>query len=208
MRVNWRKTAGRAIILLSAAQVLLILVSWLVTAAYPESSVRSMLGSEGIRWFFGHFAGNILSPALVWIIVMGIAYGAFYSSGLLGVLRHPRKTTLRQRLALQLVISEFILVTVVVCLLTLLPHAVLLSVTGHLFPGSFMVSLIPLLAFSVCVFSVSYGVVTGRIQAASDLIYVFSCGIIKVSPVFILYILATTLLASVGFVFNVPAGMS
>lgn len=197
--------AGWAIIILCVAQVLLILVSWLVTAAYPESSIRSMLGSEGIRWFFGHFVNNILSSVLVWIIIIGIAYGAFYSSGLLGVLRHPRKITLRQRLAMQLVIAEFILVVVVVCLLTLMPHAVLLSVTGHLFPSSFTVSLIPVLAFSVCVFSVSYGIVTGRIQTASDLVYVFSCGIVKISPIFLLYILGTTLWTSFGFVFNISA---
>ena len=196
---------GWAIIILCVAQVLLILVSWLVTAAYPESSIRSMLGSEGIRWFFGHFVNNILSSVLVWIIIIGIAYGAFYSSGLLGVLRHPRKITLRQRLAMQLVIAEFILVVVVVCLLTLMPHAVLLSVTGHLFPSSFTVSLIPVLAFSVCVFSVSYGIVTGRIQTASDLVYVFSCGIVKISPIFLLYILGTTLWTSFGFVFNISA---
>lgn len=197
--------AGWAIIILCVAQVLLILVSWLVTAAYPESSIRSMLGSEGIRWFFGHFVNNILSSVLVWIIIIGIAYGAFYSSGLLGVLRHPRKITLRQRLAMQLVIAEFILVVVVVCLLTLMPHAVLLSVTGHLFPSSFTISLIPVLAFSVCVFSVSYGIVTGRIQTASDLVYVFSCGIVKISPIFLLYILGTTLWTSLGFVFNISA---
>lgn len=197
--------AGWAIIILCVAQVLLILVSWLVTAAYPESSIRSMLGSEGIRWFFGHFVNNILSSVLVWIIIIGIAYGAFYSSGLLGVLRHLRKITLRQRLAMQLVIAEFILVVVVVCLLTLMPHAVLLSVTGHLFPSSFTVSLIPVLAFSVCVFSVSYGIVTGRIQTASDLVYVFSCGIVKISPMFLLYILGTTLWTSLGFVFNISA---
>ena len=106
---------------------------------------------------------------------------------------------------MQLVIAEFILVVVVVCLLTLMPHAVLLSVTGHLFPSSFTISLIPVLAFSVCVFSVSYGIVTGRIQTASDLVYVFSCGIVKISPIFLLYILGTTLWTSLGFVFNISA---
>lgn len=42
------------------AEIVLILVSWLMSAALPTSGVRSMLSGEGLRWFMGHF-GNILA---------------------------------------------------------------------------------------------------------------------------------------------------
>ena len=44
---------------LGVFQIILILVSWLITAAMPELFVRSLLSSEGIRWFFGQFTSNI-----------------------------------------------------------------------------------------------------------------------------------------------------
>ena len=40
---------------LGVAQILLMLTSWLLTAAMPENYNRSLLSSEGIRWFFGQF---------------------------------------------------------------------------------------------------------------------------------------------------------
>ncbi len=64
-------TAG----VLVLAQLLLMLVSWIWSAAVPASGVRSMLSSEGIRWFFGHFAEMLATPLLVWILLLAAAYG-------------------------------------------------------------------------------------------------------------------------------------
>ena len=46
-------------LLLGVGQVVLILTSWLLTAAMPENFPRSLLSAEGIRWFFGRFVGNV-----------------------------------------------------------------------------------------------------------------------------------------------------
>ena len=46
-------------LLLGVGQVVLILTSWLLTAAMPENFPRSLLSDEGIRWFFGRFVGNV-----------------------------------------------------------------------------------------------------------------------------------------------------
>lgn len=56
-------------LLLGVGQVVLILTSWLLTAAMPESFPRSLLSAEGIRWFFGRFVGNVESPLLVWLLL-------------------------------------------------------------------------------------------------------------------------------------------
>ena len=51
-------------LVLVLAELVLILVSWLLSAALPNSGVRSMLSGEGIRWFKGklqnliHFAAS------------------------------------------------------------------------------------------------------------------------------------------------------
>ena len=61
---------------LALAQLLLILTSWVWSAAMPLSGVRSMLSSEGIRWYLGHFAELMASPFLVWLLLGAMAYGA------------------------------------------------------------------------------------------------------------------------------------
>ena len=40
-------------VVLLIAEVVLVVGSWLYAALNPESGVRSMLSSEGIRWAFG-----------------------------------------------------------------------------------------------------------------------------------------------------------
>ena len=56
-------------LLLLVAQGLVILGSWLITAILPSLQLRSLLSSEGIRWFFGQFSYNLASPIIVWMLV-------------------------------------------------------------------------------------------------------------------------------------------
>ena len=69
-------------------QGILILASWLWTAARPESDVRSLLSSVGIRWFFGTFADNEASVLLVWLLLLSIAWGTFLQSGMAEAVRN------------------------------------------------------------------------------------------------------------------------
>ena len=112
------------------AQLLLMLGSWLWSAALPLSGVRSMLSGEGIRWFLGHFAEIVASPVLVWLLLLAMAYGAVVRSRGVSVV--------------------FLVIYVgIVLLLTVVPHAVLLSASGLLWPSPFSASLVPLVAFGV-----------------------------------------------------------
>ena len=65
---------------LVVAQLLLFILSWLLSAMRLEG-VRSLLSSEGIRWFFGQFTANVASPWLVWLLLILIALGALQKSG-------------------------------------------------------------------------------------------------------------------------------
>ena len=110
-------------LLLLVSQLLVILGSWLITAAQPNLPLRSLLSSEGIRWFFGQFSNNLSSPILVWLLVATMGYGCLTSSGLLQL---KRPLDFRQWLALRIVMLELAVFLAVLTLLTLLPHAVLL----------------------------------------------------------------------------------
>ena len=89
-------------LLLLVAQGLVILGSWLITAILPSLQLRSLLSSEGIRWFFGQFSYNLASPIMVWILVATMGYGCITTSGLLHL---KRPLDFRQRLALRFVVG-------------------------------------------------------------------------------------------------------
>jgi hypothetical protein len=185
---------------LCIVQMLVILVSWLITAAMPDAPLRSLLSSEGIRWFFGHLTENQLTPLLAWMLFIVIAYGAMRKSGLLHAVRVMGKVDFRQKFALRIVIFEVILFFGVMLLLTSVPHAILLSVTGNLFPSSFSQSLIPCLSFACVVFSISYGVISGSFHSLSDVFKSFTSQIPALAPLLIVYILAAQLFYSLKFI--------
>ena len=65
---NKRFMAFTALVLL-LAELVLILLSWILFAI-GEEEVRSLLSSEGIRWFVGGFTTMVSSPLLVWLIIL------------------------------------------------------------------------------------------------------------------------------------------
>lgn len=144
-------------LLLGVGQVVLILTSWLLTAAMPESFPRSLLSAEGIRWFFGRFVGNVESPLLVWLLLFSFMLGALQHSGIL----HYRSSEYRQRIAMRLALFEGIFFLLLILALVLVPHAILLNVMGGLLPSSFSASIVPYCCFSLMVMSVSFGVMSG-----------------------------------------------
>ena len=56
-------------LVLGSMQLLLILASWIVTSVWRGAPLRSLISSEGIRWFFGEFVSNMASPLLVWLLL-------------------------------------------------------------------------------------------------------------------------------------------
>jgi aminobenzoyl-glutamate transport protein len=86
---RWKNRIGWLIFILMMIQVVVILLSWLLTAADPESSIRSLLSSEGIRWFIGKNIKNLSQPLLVWLLLLGIAWGASKEQWPLFLFRFP-----------------------------------------------------------------------------------------------------------------------
>jgi aminobenzoyl-glutamate transport protein len=196
------KFTALAVPVMAVLQILLFLLSWLITAASPESEIRSLLGSEGIRWFFASFPDNVASPPLVWIITAAAAYGCCIECRMIDALRSGKTRPYRQTFALRIVMVECLIFIVAVLVVAFIPHAALLSVTGQLFPSSFSHSLIPMLAFCVIVASVSYGSLAGNMRSIRDVIMALSKGIASAAPLILMYLLAAELFFSVIYVFR------
>ena len=184
-------------LLLVLAQLLLMLVSWIWSAAVPASGVRSMLSSEGIRWFFGHFAEMLATPLLVWILLLAAAYGCVVSSGLLRGQRAYRA----QRARVVTMLFAVIYVGVVL-LMTVVPHAVLLSADGSLWPSPFSSSLVPLVSFGIMAAALIYGTVSGSFLTLGHAVQSLVRGLQSVAPLLLLYILLAQLYYSLSFVFQ------
>ncbi len=211
-----RNKLGYIVLVLLVSQLALILLSWLVTAAFPELPMRSVLSSEGIRWFFGSFVSNQLSPLLIYFIMAVMAVGACVRSRLYDALRetlsntrsslttssnHQHKVHYREKVGLRIALVEFIVYVIIMILLTAIPHAILLSVTGQLFPSSFSSSFIPSLSLIIIIMSLTYGVASGTIDSVAKMHKILVGGLEVGSRLVPTYVVGIQLYMSIRYVF-------
>lgn len=202
------RVVARGALVLLLLELALAVVSWLLSALQlggfnignSHSGLRSLIGSEGIRWFFGHFVSMLSRPVLVWLLLLAMAFGCLRRCGIACVLRGPR--AYRERVALIFSMAVAVLLIAVLALLTLFPHALLLSATGSLLPSPFSASLVPSVAFVIISFSAVYGLTSGRFEGISDVCDSLFGGISSAAPLFLYYILLTQLYYSAIFVFG------
>jgi aminobenzoyl-glutamate transport protein len=191
-----KRLIALACVAFGVAELLLVILSWLLSATRLEG-VRSLISSEGIRWFVGEFTYTLASPLLVWLLLALVALGCLQRSGLMS-----RGRGYRDRVALRVSLSFMIIYVVIICLLTLMPHAILLSVTGSLFPSAFSRALVPIICFGVGVLSISFGMVSGRLHTLTDILDALTFGLQQGAPLIILYIMFFQFYASLLFVFG------
>lgn len=191
-----KRLIALACVAFGVAELLLVILSWLLSATRLEG-VRSLISSEGIRWFVGEFTYTLASPLLVWLLLALVALGCLQRSGLMS-----RGRGYRDRVALRVSLSLIIIYVVIICLLTLMPHAILLSVTGSLFPSAFSRALVPIICFGVGVLSISFGMVSGRLHTLTDILDALTFGLQQGAPLIILYIMFFQFYASLLFVFG------
>lgn len=178
------------LLVLLVVQVLLVFVSWLITAVSPESHIHSLLSSEGLRWLFGSFVDNITQPFLVWMILVAMAVGTWRSS----VPRHTRI------IIPSLVWVELAIILAVMLLLTVVPHAILRSVTGSLFPSSFSHSILPVMCITTIICAITIGFANNRLHTLADVYDALVSGLRDAACLVPIYIVATELYFSFRFV--------
>lgn len=184
------KWLARLCMAMVTCEVVLAVISWLYAALSPSSGIHSLLTSEGVRWLFGGYVSRMLShDMLIWLIYAGMSYGILSGCGVLSY----NSVSYRSRVALRFAACVLIAYFCVMSLLAFVPHAILLSATGHLIPSPFSQSLIVLLSIGVIIFSLVYGVMSGRYP---DVLSVFESlvnGVRLTSPWLIVYLLAAHL---------------
>ena len=181
-------------------QIMVVILSWMIKTIFPEFNGRSLLSGEGVRCFLGNFTKNVASNILVWIILLGLSWGAIHSSKIIQVLKYSHILSYKERLGLQIILIEIMVWFSGIVLLSFIPHATMLSITGELFSSSFSKSIIPLIAFIVLLNSISYGFIVGRFRKGSQIIEALSNGIKQITPYIIIYIIFIQLFYSVKFV--------
>ena len=174
-------------LILVLIQLLLILVSWLLSAAIPTSGVRSLLSSEGLRWFLGHFSDVLGTPFLLCLLLILMAYGCLKGCGILRF-----KSSYRQSRALIITPLLLLVYVGVIVLLVMMPHAILLS--------PFSAAIVPMLAFGVTLLSAVYGFVSGTFRNRTDIYLSLINGIRNGAPIFLFYVLLGQIYYSLQFI--------
>lgn len=188
-------------VVLMSMQVVLVVVSWVLTVLWPSLPVRSLLGSDGIRWLFGSVESNMVSPVLLWLLLLGCVAGVLRRSRLLAALVAFRRITDYERMALMVVGWEVVAMVLVVVALALVPHAILLSALGTIVPSSFSSGVVPFVATSACAAALTYGKITGSLRSLADAFGSLVAGIAGVAPAVIVYFFAAELYHSVIWAF-------
>lgn len=184
-------------------QTAVILGSWLWTAAVPATTLRSLLSSGGIRWFFGTFVDNLSYPILVWIVLCDIAVGCCVSSGLwssLVDLSMKKRLEPQQVSGLRVAAGLTVVELAVVVLLIFPTRAILLSSTGHLFPSSFSAAIVPIVAFMTVTTAIAYGLFSGQLHNFQDVFHSVCQGTHLLKAVLAVYVLGMELICSVSYV--------
>ena len=197
------KFLARVALVLVLAQTVLILVSWIINAMAPQAAVRSLLSSEGIRWFVGQYVNMLASPLLVWLLLLSMAFGCIRSCGLSESNSRRANPFFRYRELAALRLSTIIVILYVLLILsmTVIPHAVLLSATGSLLPSAFTRAIVPILSVGMILFSVTYGLSVGSFKSVHSIVNSLSNGIAWAAPLFVLYVLLLQFYESLKFVF-------
>lgn len=191
-----KKLFARLLLLLVLSELLLVLISWLLSATQTEG-VRTLLSSEGLRWLFGQFTVILLKPQLIWLLLLSMAYGSLWHSCLF----RPSQTSFRRQSALRLSAVIFMVQVAGVALLIAMPQAVLLSATGTFWPSPFSRALVPFAAFIIINTSVCYGLLSRTFTSVADIYGSLKWGLSQATPLIILYLIVVTIYESCRFVF-------
>jgi len=195
------KYIARFALMLGVFQLIAVLGSWIFKAVNPELPLRSLLSAEGIRWMVGSIGDNRAGRGLVWLLLGSMAFGSVKFCGILDVPRKWKAMSFWDHFGLMVALAELLVIVVLTLLLTVLPHAVLLGVTGNLYPSSFSKSLFFIICLSVCFISVSFGVVSSRLRSLEEVCDCLVAGIAYTLPLWLIYVLAIELYASLQFIF-------
>lgn len=190
---------------LAVHMVLMIVSLVLFSAGYP---VNNVLSAEGIRWAFLHCITNVRQDLLIYLLAFFMMKGAFRSSGLDQALygliagSHHVPFSFRQRRALWIVLILFLLFTVSLLLLFLLPQGVLVSVTGNFFPSAYSSGMVVTVMLALSLISIVYGVISNTLRTLREIVHAAYAGIGDDAGWVLVYMLGMQTYACFLYIFN------
>ncbi len=185
---------------LCAAQVLVILFSWIASVLMPNLGLNSLLSSSGIRWLLSTYTDNLSSGWFVCFLLASMSVGAFIWSGLPHRIMSFGRCTYNEKFGVTVFFLENIIAIIICAILAFLPNSPLLNVSGELFPGPYLEAVLLILVSSVFIGSVSFSLLCNKLETCKDLEQMLKYGIQKSVPLIVIYFLLKELLDMVQYV--------
>lgn len=176
-------------------EIVLIILSWMLSASHPELEIKSIISEQSARYFLGRYASLMATPVLACLVFIAMTYGSVRYSGILKA-RHGQ--------AIYISIASLIVFCTLYALMSFPQHGILRSATGVLLSSSspFTRSLIPILCIIISLTSIIYGTLSGRFLTLSDACKSLFKGISDASPLFLYYILVTQIYYTVLYMWD------
>ncbi len=199
------KVANIILLIEMLLHILLVISSlFFSSAGYP---INNILSPEGLRWSFLNAVSNVLREPLVYLIGFFFSWGVFRRSGLdkallrlfLGMKGAP--FSFRQRRALWFVLLLFLLFVVMLLVLVLLPHGILVSVTGNVFPSPFSTGLIPTCMLALVLISITYGVIGNTLRTFHEVVQSVYSGLGEYAGWILVYLVGAQFYACLMYIF-------
>ncbi len=189
------KLPAYAAAVLLVAQVVLMILSWVLSAGVPKWGLRSLIDGPGLRWFLGRYTETLSSPILIYLLLMAIAIGMMRCCGIL-------QTTFafREKIALRFSIVTAILYVVAILSFVAFSDAILLGVTGTIYPSPFASAVVPLFALGISLVSGVYGFLSGNMPTIGSFYQSCISGLQLFAPLLLFYILISTFYQSLLYV--------
>ena len=180
------------------------LFSW-IGSVYGMGEVQSLLSAEGIRWVLGHTLENyVQAPALGMVLVFFMGLGVGVRSGLYDALRRflqkGKMISRKERRALVLSVSVFVLLGVFVGISLFLPWNLFWGVTGGWLHSPISKGMVYLLAVGVGLAGMIYGYVADVYRNLSDVLQGMSCLIAHRASFFVTLFFVVQFFSSLEYV--------
>jgi p-aminobenzoyl-glutamate transporter AbgT len=199
--MNKSKIFVLSTISLCVLQVLIILLSWIISAIFPAHGFHSLLSDSGIRWLLSRYINNGYSDFLIWFLFCSSFIGTFIWSKLPKKIISFKSCDYNERFAIRVFFCELAIGIFICLLLALYPHSSLLGITGKLFPGPFIMGISFILGITILGGSVTFLMLSGKLKTYEDASKALLFGIKAVAPLVVIFFLLKETLEMIRFVF-------
>lgn len=164
-------------------------------------NVRSLVGSDGLRWSVSHCVLNIGMARFQYVIFALIGLGVLVESGLPAVARGH--WSLKQRRAFMLTVIVVVICTSLILGMILFRGGPLLSAVGTVANSSFLEGLPGMIILLMILAGNVYGYTSGRFVSLADTIDAHVSLLRAMAPYFLTLVIASELVACIRYVFMI-----